>query len=318
MLGILLLGLGSVALISLVTADDDPAASDPQPADDDTPTDDVSNEIIRGGDGDNALTGAAGDDLIRGFLGDDTLRGGAGDDLLVGSAGADDILGGNGGDLLIGGADNDTLLGLGGDDDLYGNGGNDRLGGGDGADVLIDFSGADTLDGGAGNDFMSGVDLAGPVTAADQVGFTRAELGSGVQARFGDDVTAAEIDRIFAEVRSGAIDRQADVLRGNAGDDTLIGDAGDSLTGGAGLDSFGIYTDPAAPAPDRVVITDFDKDDDALEIIVEGDATGSLQFTEASGGAGTFVSYDNRIIAFVRDVTPADLSGTTVVTRDNV
>lgn len=321
MLGILLLSLVPVALISVALTgnDDDPAGADDGsndlPGDDDTPPGDI-NEVVRGGAGANALSGDDGDDLMLGFLGDDTLRGGSGDDILDGSGGDDSLLGGNGDDVMIGGDGDDTLTGLGGTDVLLGNGGNDVLAGDEGDDLVIDFSGADTLDGGLGNDTLNGIDRSDKIAPDDVVTLQRDELADAITATHGDEVDDAQIDRIFAEVQSGDATGGADVIRGNIGNDVLLGDDGDTLTGGSGNDTFAAYFDPTATtAADRVVITDFVPADDSLQVIVEGDGTGTLTFEAGDGGLGSFIRYDGSIVAFVRGATPEQLAEATVVTR---
>jgi len=57
---------------------------------------------VKGGTGDDTVTGGNGSDKIVGQGGNDTLRGGAGDDELLGSAGDDTLEGGAGADKLIG------------------------------------------------------------------------------------------------------------------------------------------------------------------------------------------------------------------------
>lgn len=314
MLGILLLSVVPMALLSFALGGgDDDTDAGTTPSDDDTPSDN-SDDVVRGGEGANALSGDGGDDLLMGFLGDDTLRGGSGDDLLDGSGGDDSLMGGNGEDVLIGGAGEDTLAGMGGNDLLLGNGGNDVLAGDDGNDLLIDFSGADTIDGGLGNDTLIGIDLSDKVDATDLVALRRADLDAALTETFGNEVNDDQIDRIFAEVLSGEPTGDADVLRGNIGNDILVGDNGDTLTGGSGNDTFAAYFDPTAPA-ERVIITDFVPADDSLQVIVEGDGTGTLTFEAGEGGLGSFIRYDGSIVAFVRDATPAQLAEATVVTR---
>ncbi len=122
------------------------------------------------------LTGGTGDDTLQAanFPGRATLRGGGGNDVLSGTAdadfldggdGADSILGRSGGDNLFGGAGNDTLQGeLGNDtidggadaDIVLGQQGNDSLVGGTGRDVLIGSVGNDSVDGGDGDDLVLG------------------------------------------------------------------------------------------------------------------------------------------------------------------
>lgn len=98
---------------------------------------------IRGGSGEDRLSGRGGGDVLKGFAGDDVLKGQGGRDKLIGGAGDDRLLGGGGADKLVGNGGADALLG---------GGGRDRLFGGAGADLLNGGGGRDRLDGGAGAD----------------------------------------------------------------------------------------------------------------------------------------------------------------------
>ncbi len=121
--------------------------------------------IVRGGDGDDTITGGwgqvhfygdAGKDFIEpgnlaygsmyGGSGNDEIRAGEigmnlygedGDDFLYGGSGDDIIVGGNDNDQLFGGADQDTLEGGAGHDQINGGSGDDFLYGRDGFDVLF-------------------------------------------------------------------------------------------------------------------------------------------------------------------------------------
>lgn len=66
---------------------------------------------LRGGPGDDHLSGGAGNDKLVGGPGDDTLTGRGGNDSLFGGSGDDTLIGGSGDDRLLGGAGLDTLLG---------------------------------------------------------------------------------------------------------------------------------------------------------------------------------------------------------------
>lgn len=121
---------------------------------------------LRGGAGNDTITGGAGADTIEGGTGNDRLIGGGGDDTIYGvtagapnssSADRDVMFGGNGNDTLVAGAGNDvvnggngndSLVGNDGNDSLFGSFGNDTLNGGTGADTLNGYSGTDTGDGG--------------------------------------------------------------------------------------------------------------------------------------------------------------------------
>ena len=93
---------------------------------------DTNANILKGGAGDDALTG--GNETGPG----DTLEGGDGDDVLTGGDEAtDDNPATRDGDTLRGGAGDDTLTGGGGDDILVGGTGSDTLDGGDGDDIYV-------------------------------------------------------------------------------------------------------------------------------------------------------------------------------------
>jgi Ca2+-binding RTX toxin-like protein len=109
--------------------------------------------FLRGGDGNDKITGSkfndkilggAGDDLIVGFTGNDTIEGGAGNDLIDGGYGTDRIDGGDGNDTIVGGPGSDRLFGGTGDDTFRNNesaaerqaaGSRDLLDGGGGLDT---------------------------------------------------------------------------------------------------------------------------------------------------------------------------------------
>ena len=144
---------------------------------------------VRGGAGNDVLTGGPQGDWIAGEGGADTLLGGGGDDMLRGDdpSGApspDVIDGGVGNDVVSywgrptpvtltvgaggtedsltsiesawGGRGNDTLVGDAGDNVLDGGEGDDRLDGGIGDDTLSDQDGRNRLYGGAGKDKLAG------------------------------------------------------------------------------------------------------------------------------------------------------------------
>jgi Ca2+-binding RTX toxin-like protein len=170
-----------------------------------TPVQQISNDFIDGGAGDDRIWGEGGSDVVLSGEGNDILYGDAtylpeelhGADLLDGGAGEDELYGGGSDDRLFGGADNDYLSGEAGNDQAEGGAGDDYVAGGEGDDVLKGGVGADVLSGDAGMDVLWG--------------------GSG-----GD------------QLDGGADD---DVLQGEAGVDSLSGgDGNDSLYGGSGED----------------------------------------------------------------------------------
>ena len=178
----------------------------------------VNTENVRGGNGDDVISGTSVRNILRGGPGDDWLFGYGDDDSLLGEAGGDNLFGGDGNDWLPGDAPG-TVVGT---DHLNGGAGVDSttyegrtvavfvlldgvandgqygetdqilavetVTGGNGGDILVGGPGAETLSGGNGNDYLDG---------------------------------------------SGG----ADVLRGGSGNDTIYGlDGDDSLDGGTGVD----------------------------------------------------------------------------------
>ena len=195
--------------------------------------------------------------------GDEIIAGGGNDTIAATRGGADWIQAGSGRDIVLGGAGND-LVELGTERDIgYGGAGDDRLfagafrpmdeviaqtvavpddqadamDGGDGDDTLVGDAGNDALFGGAGKDLLVG--------------------GAGDDAMFGDHVATSigtnwstslqfpSGDRPFGVLfASGnitselALQENADVMFGGAGNDYLLGDGGDDyLDGGTGNDS---------------------------------------------------------------------------------
>ncbi|WP_209848652.1 M10 family metallopeptidase C-terminal domain-containing protein [Rhizobium herbae] len=138
-------------------------------------------ENVRGGSGNDQITGNQVTNYLRGYGGNDTLKGDAGNDVLFGGLGADALYGGSGIDAAsYGGANKGVFAHLGnatfntneaaGDtfssienlngslyaDKLYGDTGANRLTGDAGNDILSGLAGADKLYGGAGADRLTG------------------------------------------------------------------------------------------------------------------------------------------------------------------
>ncbi|MCA2720146.1 Calx-beta domain-containing protein [Microcystis sp. M169S2] len=167
------------------------------------------------------------------------LKGGSGNDTISGNAGYDDIYGEDGNDVLNGGADNDQL---------YGGSGNDLLNGDAGDDYFTNEDGNDTINGGSGTDryeadysyASSGLTMtydtatgSGTITVGTETDtFTSIENFNGFKGTEYNDVifggTAVE------ELKGGGGN---DTISGNAGDDYIYGEDGnDVLNGGVGND----------------------------------------------------------------------------------
>jgi Ca2+-binding RTX toxin-like protein len=200
-----------------------------------------------GGFGDDQLFGDSNggvvNDTIHGYAGNDTIDGGAGSDTLIGGDGADILIGGAGDDFLYGDEPNNLTPELPGDEDtLYGGGGNDYLNGGRGDDILIGGAGADALHGGNGA-FDPAGNFYGRDTASYETSVTGITVSfSNPRANTGDAIgdTYDSIENLTGSAFDDGLrgDSQANVIKGLAGNDTLIGGLGaDVLDGGDGIDT---------------------------------------------------------------------------------
>lgn len=113
---------------------------------------DLSQNNVFGGNGDDHITGGPGPDNLYGGSGNDTIAGMGDTNFLFGETGSDVLFGGRGNDYMYGGAQNDTLHGYEGNDELHGGPGGDYLHGMWGDDELWGDDGLDYLEGGEGND----------------------------------------------------------------------------------------------------------------------------------------------------------------------
>ena len=132
------------------------------------------NNVMDGGDGNDALTGGTGNDSLIGGVGNDIMTGGAGDDVYIvdntgdivteASSAGTDLIQSSISYSLTSNVENLTLIGesaINGtgntlDNTLVGNIANNILSGGSGADILQGGAGNDSLDGGTGNDVLQG------------------------------------------------------------------------------------------------------------------------------------------------------------------
>ena len=177
----------------------------------------VASMIVDGGPGNDTLMGGERRDSLYGGAGKDYLDGGGDKDLLKGGAGPDVILTGGSftdpfavSDRAYGGGGNDTITGGAGRDNLYGEGGNDRIAGGDGSDLLDGGANNDTLDAGKGADTLAGGGGNDRLFGGEGFGLF---LGGA-----GDDIIVSR-------------DNAAESVVGGTGDDSVLGDASDVLSG---------------------------------------------------------------------------------------
>ena len=215
-------------------------------------------EAVRGGEGDDRLTGDDGANLLEGGEGEDTLAGGPGPDVFAGGGHVDTVsyagseqrevvdIGGSGGDgslddglagdevgadveNLLGGNGSDTLTGSAGPNRLEGGGGDDQLTGGEGSDVVVGGAGWDTLVQPAVVDGADDLDCGPHALAWDVVSYDARTAGVSVTLDgTANDGAGGEGDNVRPSCER---------ISGGSGWDTLIGDDGpQALFGGAGID----------------------------------------------------------------------------------
>jgi Ca2+-binding RTX toxin-like protein len=253
------------------------------------------------------LAGTTLGDLLLGLGGPDTIEGLGGDDVVVGEFGYDMLTGDAGNDIVLGGSGNDLVDGAEGQDLLIGGAGDDTVAGGDGNDLLFGSSGIDSLRGGDGDDTLVGLEY--DEIAADLTNTAQA-LQADIRAAFGNLVTQGQLDRVSAAVTSGsASETGADVLEGGLGNDLLIGDAGDTMTGGAGTDGFGVNY---AAGDTATTITDFDHLTERLVLVLDNPAVATIT-VQASGTNSSQVLVDGRVAVRLMGQIAADL----IANQDN-
>ena len=221
--------------------------------------------IVRGGAGDDQLTGADHAEYLWGDAGDDTLRGGRGDDQLAGGRGRDRLYGGPGadflsedekgaqtsGDLFDGGPNSrdpgvisgDTVNFYGRRDALridLGAGtsnthdrlvGIESLIGGRGDDQLTGDEGQNALNAGPGSNVVHGGEGGDSLAGGDDDDELYGEDGNdAIQGAKGLDVLSggAGNDILNSEEESGR--QQADAVSCDIGQDTVLSGRGDTLT----------------------------------------------------------------------------------------
>jgi Ca2+-binding RTX toxin-like protein len=193
----------------------------------------IGDDEIHGGDDADVLIGAEGNDKIFGENFTDELHGNAGDDYLDGGLDADFIYGGEGQDVVVGGEGLDTTFGEWGDDRMFAGAGPDQLFGGYGDDILNGGAGGqnqnlnvDECLGEFGFNIVSFSDITTPLNTAADLNFQNVNLGS-----------STPFGQLWVDIQGIEGSGKADIIRGDANDNWLIGGGGnDTLTGGAGDD----------------------------------------------------------------------------------
>ncbi len=158
---------------------------------------------------------------------------------LNGSSEADILAGTDDSEVILGNFGNDQIFGINGADTIRGGWGDDTVAGGDGNDRIFLDSGDDVVDStGDGDDFIRGG--AGEDTIIDSNG---------------SDTIYGDLDRDFIDVTGNLYDTGNDLVYGGFSADTIVFEAGDTVTGGHGADRFEVEFE--AGGPDIAVVTDF-------------------------------------------------------------
>lgn len=213
----------------------------------------TSMEGIRGGDGNDTLTGDEGDNFLYGgddfSFGEDLLLGLGGNDTLASVANNDTFNGGDGQDVVdlsVASADLVIMLGVtsnfidiehviggNGDDEINGDASNNSLTGGDGDDTLNGGDGNDFLFPGEGINTVSGAAGVDVVDRSDATGDLRITLDNIEN----DGVVGATTENYAADLENIIGGSGNDSLIGNNANQTIVGNAGnDTLGGGVGTD----------------------------------------------------------------------------------
>jgi len=276
------------------------------------------NDTIEGGAYGDWLYGGGGNDVMRGDSaaldqadhGSDLLKGGAGDDQLSGEGGAD---------RLLGGAGTDTLNGDAGDDELEGGSGADTMAGGAGDDFYDLDSAGDTIAELAGDgvdrvlarldytlgDHVENLTLRGALAQSG----TGNSLANVLRGTVGDNTLSGlgGIDELYGSdgddtlLGGGGTDRLEggagrDTISGGNGDDLVVGGANkDTLTGGDGSDTFFFGVgEVGAGASSADIVIDFSQADGDKIHVRQIDANtglgGDQNFAFIGSGAFTGVA----------------------------
>ena len=185
----------------------------------------------------------------------------------------------------------DELIGKDADDTISVKEGNDTVSLGDGDDVLNIFNLGDvaehhgvndTIDGGAGNDKIYELSGADSIIGGD-----------------GND-TIGTVD-LHKSTTSDA-ENAHDTVEAGDGDDVLIADRGDVLTGGKGKDSFKIVVDSGGDGVTK--ITDCEKGD-TIKLWRQAPEGGSFSafITTNESGGNTEIRVDGVLVAIVEGAT---------------
>lgn len=254
--------------------DDPDDGEDTNGPDDDAPPpglvirDDFESVILTGSAGNDYIVGNNLNNQIFGLEGDDSIEGGFGANFIDAGPGNDNVLVTNANNIVVSGEGDDTIVATASLADIDGGPGNDTLRvfsssfarGGEGNDVISSSGGDNFLQGGPGDDTLRG------------------SSGDEMWGGDGDDVLYS----VGSEMSPDA--RGSNSMLGGAGSDLLVSNGGDEMTGGTGADQFRFvdwFNDNRGPFIESV-ITDFNPEEDVIEIVLVDNAPPPTLETETS------------------------------------
>lgn len=272
------------------------------------------------------LAGSAEDDFILGAGGADSITGGVGYDVLVGEDGADTIVGDKGYDTLLGGSGNDEVSGGDGNDVMVGGSGSDYLMGGNDDDVLFGSSGQDKLQGDKGDDFIISAENLGSVSriladydaenyfteqsAAMQEDLNRRHDGDAV---FEAPRSPTLLDRVNTSLNSTGSGTADDLVFAGGGNDTIIADLSDSVTGGAGNDQINILSGGQGKS---VEVRDFTPGQDIINVYVPTGTNPAISYVPgATPEDGVSVVVAGDVVAVLKGVVASNVPDGSIVVK---
>jgi Ca2+-binding RTX toxin-like protein len=191
---------------------------------------------------------------------------------------------------------------------------------------LVGSSGADTLQAERGDDLIVSADVESATEAlnvnfgmTDQGAAELAALKSKLDTRFdGDAVYEAVrnptlLDRVGSALSEAGTSNADDVVFAGSGNDTIVADLSDTVTGGDGLDSISIISGGAGEA---VTVKDFTPGEDTINVYVPAGTNPAVSFIDGATPAdGLSVVVAGDTVAVLKGMIKANVpAGAIVVT----
>jgi Ca2+-binding RTX toxin-like protein len=190
----------------------------------------------------SSITGGQGVDNITGSSGNDTINGGAGNDVIVAGAGNDFVDGGEGNDNITASSGNNVIFGGAGTDTITLGTGFDAVDAGEGNDTIIggyNLDGLDQVRGGAGFDTLVISGVSNDVFLQSISGIEQFEFDEALNTT-NYKMLLAPATGVTHFLSTGTFDDEFNATTGGFTTSLTfnMGGGDDTLTGGAGNDTF--------------------------------------------------------------------------------